>query len=146
VQDFKIGTDVFVYSEFDKDLMQKGKIIEINRSASVEGRSFQVKAKFPNTRDNFYKPGMFLKADVVLQSKKNVLTIPTASITQLTDGDFVYIIKNNLSFLKKIKTGLSDESVEGGLTEITEGLSKGDAIVIAGMNNLSDSTKVSIVK
>ena len=146
IQDFKIGTDVFVYSEFDKDLMQKGKIIEINRSASIEARSFQIKAKFPNTKDNFYKPGMFIKADVVLQSKKNVLTIPTASITQQSDGDFVYIIKNNLSFSRKIKTGLSDEFVDGGLTEIINGLSKGDTVVIAGMNNLSDSTKVSVIK
>ena len=146
VQDFIIGTDVFIYSEFDKNLMQKGKITEINRSASFEARSFQVKAKFPNTKDNFYKPGMFVKADVVLQSKKNVLTIPTTSITQQSDDNFVYIIKNNLSFSKKIKTGLSDESVDGGLTEIIEGLSRGDTIVIAGMNNLSDSTKVSVVK
>ena len=112
----------------------------------MEARCFQVKGRCPSRRENSYRPGMLLTADVVLQSKKNVLAIPTASITQQSDGDFVYIIKNDRSFLKKIKTGLSDESVDGGLTEITEGLSKGDAIVIAGMNNLTDSTKVSIVK
>jgi membrane fusion protein (multidrug efflux system) len=146
VQDFKIGTDVFVYSEFDKDLMRKGKVVEINRSASIEARSFQIKAKFPNTKDSFYKPGMFVKADVILQSKKNILVIPTLSITQKSDGNYVFIIKNNLSFSRKIKTGLSDESVEGGFTEIIDGLSKGDTVVIAGMNNLSDSTKVTIIE
>ena len=146
VQDFKIGTDVFVYSEFDKDLMRNGKVVEINRSASIDARSFQVKAKFPNTKDNFYKPGMFVKSDVVLQSKKNILAIPTSSIIQRSDGDYIFIIKNSLSFSRKIMTGLSDESGEGGFTEIINGLSKGDTVVIAGMNNLSDSTKVSIIK
>jgi multidrug efflux pump subunit AcrA (membrane-fusion protein) len=126
--------------------MRKGKIIEINRSASIDARSFQVKAKFPNTQDIFYKPGMFVKSDVVLQSKKNILTVPTSSITQKSDGNYIFIIENNLSFSKKIKTGLSDESVDGGLTEVIDGLSKEDTIVVAGMNNLSDSTKVSIIK
>jgi len=142
VQDFKIGTQVFVYSEFNKELTQRGKITEISRSASLDARSFQVKAQFQNTKDNFFKPGMFVKVDVTLQWKDKVLAIPTASIIHQSNEDLVFTIKNNLSFSRKIKTGLSNED----LTEIVSGLNKGDMIVTAGMNNLSDSTKVTIVK
>jgi RND family efflux transporter MFP subunit len=137
----KIGSKVRVYSEFNKELIQRGKIIELNRSASIDARSFRVKAEFPNTKDNFYKPGMFSKVDVILETRKKVLTVPTASIINELGSSTIYAVRNNRSFAVRVNPGFSNEE----FTEITAGLSDGDTIVTAGMNNLSDSAKVSVV-
>ncbi len=46
IGNLKTGTLVKVYSEFNKDLIRQGKIIELNRSASLDARSFRIKARF----------------------------------------------------------------------------------------------------
>jgi RND family efflux transporter MFP subunit len=141
VSALKVGTGVRVYSEFNKDIAQTGKITEINRSASLDSRSFGIKAQFTNTKDNFYKPGMFVKADVILEKRERVLTVPTEAVTRQADSSVVYMIRKGLSFPLKVTTGFSNDK----FTEIISGISEGDTIVTAGMNNLSDSTRVNIV-
>jgi len=142
VQDLKLGKTVYVYSDFQKDLKLKGHITEISRSASLDSRSFLVKAQFTNTRNDFFKPGMFVKANVVLESKQNVITIPTSSVIYNDKGATVYVIKNGMTFPENIEIGLANDSV----TVVKNGLREGEVLVTAGMNNLSDSSKVSIVK
>jgi membrane fusion protein (multidrug efflux system) len=137
----KMGTNIRVYSEFNKDVAQTGRITEINRSASLDSRSFGIKAQFSNTKDSFYKPGMFVKVNVVTEKHQNVLTIPTEAITREKNSNIVYMIKNGISLPVNIKPGFSNDQ----MTEVTSGLSAGDTIVTAGINNLSDSTRVKIV-
>jgi membrane fusion protein (multidrug efflux system) len=136
-----MGTNIRVYSEFNKDVAQTGRITEINRSASLDSRSFGIKAQFSNTKDSFYKPGMFVKVNVVTEKHQNVLTIPTEAITREKNSNIVYMIKNGISLPVNIKPGFSNDQ----MTEVTSGLSAGDTIVTAGINNLSDSTRVKIV-
>lgn len=141
VENFKIGAPVSVYSEFNKNLKAEGKITEINRSASIDSRSFQIKASFNNTKNGFFKPGMFVKVDVVLQSKENVIAVPNAAISYIGNKNIAYIIKDGLAFSKNVKVGLKNENY----TEVKSGLTEGELIVTRGMNNLKDSTAVSIV-
>ncbi len=142
MQKIKIGEKVKIYSEFDKKNSVEGKVYEISRSASSDARAFQVKAKFQNSKNLWFKPGMFVSADVELNSLNDILTIPTSAITFSNDKDIVYVIKNNQAFPVEIKTGISNQNT----TEVTSGLNEGDTIVTMGMNNLQDSSKVSIVK
>jgi RND family efflux transporter MFP subunit len=142
VQNLQIGKQVYIYSEFQKDLKVKGYITEINRSASIDSRSFLIKARFQNTKDSFFKPGMFVKANVILESEDNAVAIPTPSIIFNGNSNIVYIIKNGMSFSTQVQTGLSNDSI----TVVKNGLKVGDELVTSGMNNLSDSAKVNIVK
>lgn len=141
IGDLKTGTPVSIYSEFNKEMTRDGKIIELNRSASLDARSFRVKAQFHNTSDNFYKPGMFVKVDVTLETRKDVLTVPTSALINERGGSLIFKIKNNHSFSARVTPGFSNDE----FTEVTSGLSEGDTVVTAGMNNLSDSTQVSII-
>lgn len=137
-----ISDPVTIYSEFNKERSVKGKITEISRSASSDARSFQIKARFSNTRNDWYKPGMFVKVDLTLASQKNVLVIPTDAVVFTNDKDIVYKIVNNIAIPVDVTIGLTNENI----TEITRGLKEGDVVVTAGMNNLSDSTAVSIIR
>ncbi len=137
-----VNDSVKIYSEFNKDRAVTGKITEISRSASSEARSFQVKAEFYNTKDQWYKPGMFVNVDITLASQKNVLVVPTQAVIFENSRNVVYKIINKRAIPENVKIGLTNENI----TEITNGLQQGDTVVTAGMNNLSDSTKVSIIK
>ncbi len=142
MQKIKMGEQVKIYSEFDKTNFVKGKIFEISRSASSDARAFQVKAKFNNSKNLGFKPGMFVSVDVVLNSLNDVLVIPTPAITFTNNKNIVYIIKNNQAFPVEINVGITNQNN----SEVTSGLSEGETIVTMGMNNLQDSSKVSIVK
>ncbi len=137
-----LNDSVKIYSEFNKERAVTGKISEISRSASAEARSFQVKAKFKNTKDNWYKPGMFVNVDITLASQKNVLVVPTTAVIFENNKNTIYKIVNKKAIPVEVKIGLTNENI----TEIVKGLKEGDTVVTAGMNNLSDSTAVSIIK
>ncbi len=142
VRKIKMGEHVKIFSEFDKKNSVEGKINEISRSASSDARAFQVKAKFNNSKNLWFKPGMFVSVDVVLNSMNDVLIIPTPSITFNNNKNIVYRIKNGQAFPVEIKIGVSNQNN----TEVVDGLNEGDTIVTMGMNNLQDSSKVSIVR
>ncbi len=143
VRKINIGDTVNVYSEFDKESAVKGRVTEISRSASSEARSFQIKAKFNNTKNSYYKPGMFVRVDVTLDSQKGVLVVPTKAIVFTNNQNIVYTVNNNnIAVPVDVKVGLSTENI----TEVVNGLHEGQKIVTEGMNNLRDSSKVSIVK
>ncbi len=137
-----LNDTVKIYSEFNKERAVTGKISEISRSASSEARSFQVKAKFKNTKDNWYKPGMFVNVEITLASQQNVLVVPTQAVIFENSKNTVYKIVDKKAIPVDVKIGLTNENI----TEITGGLKEGDTVVTAGMNNLSDSTTVSIIK
>jgi RND family efflux transporter MFP subunit len=142
VANINLGNTVTIYSEFNKKKSVKGKITEISRSASSDARSFQVKAKFNNTKDSWYKPGMFVNVDVTLASQRNVLVVPTDAVIYTNNKNIVFKIVSKRAFQADVTIGLSNENV----TEITKGLKEGETIVTAGMNNLADSTEVSIIQ
>lgn len=134
------GQQVEVFSDLRPELIMKGKIEEINRSANVQSRSFEVKAAFQNTSDRWFKPGMFGRVRVNLSTQKGSLTIPNESIVKDGDKNSVYVVVNNKVQLKEIKTGISS----GNFTEVTSGLNKGDKVVTLGVNNLKDGKAVYI--
>ena len=67
---------------------------------------------------------MFVRADVILQETDDVLTVPTQAVINAENGNIVYTIKNNMSFITRVQTGFSNEDY----TQITQGLSEGDSV------------------
>ncbi len=142
VSKINVSDNVKIYSEFNKEKAVNGKITEISRSASSDARSFQIKAEFQNIKGDWYKPGMFVNVDVTLATQNDVLVVPTEAVIFTNSNNIVYKIVGKKAVPVNVTVGLSNEDV----TEINRGLNDGDTIVTAGMNNLSDSTEVSIIK
>jgi RND family efflux transporter MFP subunit len=141
IQNLVPGQRVQIYSQFKPDLVIPGQIVQLAKSADVYTRSFEVKATFPNTRDFWFKPGMFCKVRIDLASARNVPAVPNSSIIVMSDTSRVFIIHHHRAFSRPVHTGLSNDSY----TEILKGVRAGDTLVTQGMNNLQDSTFVVIV-
>lgn len=79
------------------------------------------------TNGNLLRIGMNGDINIILETKENVLTIPTISITQREDKIFVNVkIGENQSEEREIKIGLeTDDTIE-----VLEGLSESDEIVV----------------
>ncbi len=138
----KTGGRVKIEPEFDKEYATEGTIYEISRAASSDSRSFMVKARFPNVKDSWYKPGMFINAGLVLESKKDILIIPSAAIVFAENKKSVFVIKEGKAHKVSIETGISNDE----FTEVLSGLGVGDQVVVLGMNNLKENSKVTVLE
>jgi len=132
---------VRVYSEVQPDARAEGAVFQIAKSADVRSRSFEVKALFANTRDRWFKPGMFVKVTFTLTSPPNVLTVPNAAIQ--TDGEQsrVFRVRCGRACAVHIIAGVTD----GEQTVVLDGLADGDTVATVGINNLRDSSFVNVV-
>lgn len=137
---FYVGQSALVYSELKPDLIQKGKIVQISKSANVQSRTFDMKAQFNNTSDKWFKPGMFCRVNVELKNQKDALAVPYSSVISDNNSSGVYVINDGKAYYKNIKTGITD----GKLIEVLSGLKNGDVIVTLGMNQLKEGTIVRV--
>lgn len=135
---FYVGQPADVYSELRPDMVRTGKIYQISNSAQVTSRSFEMRALFTNSSDNWFKPGMFCKVNVQLKTQKGSLTIPNNAIVTNNNTTGVFIVNGGKSHYREIKTGVTD----GKITEVLSGVQKDDVVVTLGMNQLKDGTVV----
>ena len=140
VPSFYVGQSARIFSEMKPDVIQEGKIFQLSKSANIESRTFEIQAIFSNTKDRWFKPGMFCRVNVNMKTKKDALVIPLAAVVKANNSDGVYLISNDKSYYKSIITGITD----GSSIEVISGLKAGDKIVTLGMNNLKEGTVVVI--
>jgi membrane fusion protein, multidrug efflux system len=140
VPSFFVGQPVKIYSEMNTELIQTGKIFQISKSANLQSRTFDVQAMFPNTKDRWFKPGMFCSITVDMKLSNKTLAIPLSAIVTENNKDGVFLINDNKVYFKNITTGLND----GKHVEVISGLKVGDKIVTLGTNNLKNGTVVII--
>lgn len=135
-----IGHSIEVYSEARPDVKVTGKIVQLSKSADVRSRTFQIKAQFSNTRDNWFRPGMFCRVNVSISSNARSLIVPVTAVVSDGITNRVFLVRNGRSYQQTVQLGITD----GKNTEILSGLSEGDMVVTTGATNAVDSGYVSI--
>jgi membrane fusion protein (multidrug efflux system) len=137
-----IGQSLNITSEARPDLNVQGNIIQISRSADIRSRSFEVKALFSNTRDRWFRPGMFATVHLQVSSPEPVIMVPNAAIQ--TDGvsSRVFVVKDGRAYRRTVLVGVTD----GERTAITQGLLSADSVATVGINSLRDSSHVVVTQ
>ena len=138
VPSFYSGQPVEIYSEMNPELIIPGKVYQISGSADIQSRSFEVRAVFTNSKDKWFKPGMFCRVNVNMKTKQGALTIPVSSLVRNNNSSGVFVINQDKVSFRSIKEGISD----GKHIEVLSGLNEGDMVVTLGMNKLKDGTVV----
>ena len=86
------------------------------------------------------KPGMFARLKIITALKPDVLAIPKRALVREEPAE-VWVVKGNKVELRQIRVGLEDEAY----MEVVQGLVAEEPVVTAGMEALSDKSKVKIV-
>ena len=106
----------------------KGDITSIDTTATNEGGNTKYAVEITLDRTEKMLGGMNASAKITLQTKENILTIPTDALSEEETGTVVYTgydaASETLLSPAGVETGLSD----GLRTEILSGLSEGDTI------------------
>ena len=102
--------------------------------------TIKLRAQFPNDTEALY-PNQFVNIRLLLDTHKDVTTMPTAGIQRGVPGTFVYLVNaDNTVSVRKVELGVTD----GDRVEVRSGLVPGDRIVIDGADKLRDGAKINV--
>lgn len=117
-----------------------GKITFIAPSASG-ALKFPVEITVPNSF-NKIRAGMYGSALFNNAGSNNVLVVPRDAFVGSVSDNLIFVVKNNIAHLTKVQSGINF----GDKVEVISGLNAGDVVVTSGQINLSDKTKIRILK
>jgi RND family efflux transporter MFP subunit len=133
------GQDAFVLVNGQDTLW--GKVTSVAVGGSAHNHAFRVTFEFPNPQ-NKLKVGMFKEVFVVIEEKKDAVSVPIDIVAYRAGIPTIYVIEEETAVLREIVPGINS----GSDIEIISGLSDGERFVIAGASLLSDGVKVNIVE
>lgn len=142
ISKFYIGQPAKVEFEYPGLSLIEGKVKSKSVVADPLTRAYTVKISLPKTQGNIL-PGML--SSVTFEERDNTqlnpagILLPSGSV--LLDFDnrqFVWLVKDSVAQRRFVET---DALVEKGIL-VTSGLSKGDTVIIAGMQKVGTGTKV----
>jgi len=134
-QQAEITTDVYPGETF------YGRVDNIASKAD-EAHTYPLEVKLPNNSRNPLKAGMFARVNFTSEGSEESLAIPRESLVGSIKNARVYTVENRVARLRNIVVGKSSSN----FIEILSGLSENEIVVTNGQNNLSDNTKVVIIK
>lgn len=117
----------------------KGERIDV--STIGEERVFRGVVSIPEFPECL-KPGMSLYADIIVESKDDVLVIPRNAVLAEGDKFYVYAVTKGRAEKKYIQVGIK----ESEKVEVLEGLNERETVVIEEMEKLKDGKRVNIIK
>jgi membrane fusion protein, multidrug efflux system len=119
-----------------------GRMDQLSPAINADTRTFLGNIKINNPR-YLLRPGMFVKADIVINHKDSVVVIPKSIILSRQRGKTVFIIERGGTASERIiLTGL--ENITD--VEVTRGLIRNERVVTSGFETLSNRSKVKIIK
>jgi multidrug efflux system membrane fusion protein len=102
--------------------------------------TIKLRAQYANENKLLF-PNQFVNVRLLLDTHKNVTTMPTAGVQRGVPGTFVYLVNaDNTVSVRKVVLGVTD----GDRVEVTSGLVPGDRVVIDGADKLRDGAKINL--
>jgi membrane fusion protein, multidrug efflux system len=132
--------EIVAISQDNKRELAKGTLLLIDNMVDQSSATMRLKAMFPNEHDELW-PGDFVNARLSLETRRDVLTVPSTAIQRGPDGIFAWVIDDkDVAHARPITSG----PATGDRTIITSGLSEGDRVVVNGQYKLRPNSKVTV--
>jgi len=119
-----------------------GRIAFLDNAIDQTTGTIKVRAVFDNG-DAALWPGQFYTVRVKLYDQENAIIVPSRALQTGPDGQFVYVVKADMTAeLRKVVVARS----EGDIAVLAEGnVAKGEQVVVRGALRLAPGIKVNIV-
>jgi membrane fusion protein (multidrug efflux system) len=115
-----------------------GHLMLLDRAVDPLTGTITARLEFPNPK-NLLKPGLTCNVRLLNNDKTRSIVIPYESVVVQMGEYFVFIIKGNKVFQRKIELG---RTINNNIVIVDSGLSEGDQIVVQGVQKLRDNSPV----
>ena len=127
------------YTLPDDTLM--GQISQVSPAIDPDTRSFKASLMVSNP-DWLLRPGMFVKAELIVARRDSALVIPKDVILSKQRGKTVFVAERGAAQERVVVTGLENPDK----VEVVEGLSANDRLIVKGFETLRNRSKVKIIR
>ncbi|MGD0661501.1 MAG: MdtA/MuxA family multidrug efflux RND transporter periplasmic adaptor subunit [Syntrophorhabdales bacterium] len=131
---------VDAYNREQTQKLATGVLLTTDNQIDPTTGTVKLKATFDN-KDSLLFPSQFVNASLLIDTKKNVLIIPSAALQRGPQGAYVYAIKPDHT--ATVRPVVVDE-VQGGDASIRSGLAEGDLVVVDGAERLREGARVDV--
>ena len=138
----------------NKDVIMYFPMLDLNLESSIKysanfinpsSRTFRIETNIPSNNYNI-KPNLNAKVKVNDYTNENAITVSLNHINIDSENNkYVYKIIEKQNNTYAIKTAIETGLKNGGLIEVTKGLTKNDIIVTEGLRKLTDNSIVKII-
>ena len=115
----------------------EGKVTQISPALDPTSRMFKIKIEVSN-QDLLLRPGMFVRADIIVREKADVIVIPKDIILDRRGNKTVYVVQRGIALELGIE---ASDSVE-----VTQGLDPNDSLIIEGFETLRNRSRVKVIE
>ena len=129
---------VVATNQEDNQILDQGELGAMDNQIDQATGTIKLKAIFKNRQLGLW-PGQFVNIRLLVDTRKQALVVPANAVSEGPNGDFVYLIRPDLTAqVKTVKTGTS----EAGFTIIENGVSERDEVVVDGQYLLKPNAHV----
>jgi multidrug efflux system membrane fusion protein len=129
---------VVAVSRDGKTLLGSGVVGLIDNQIDQTTGTIRLKAAFPN-KDNRLWPGEFINARVLVQTRRNVLTVPSTAVQRGPDGVFVYVVGPDATVtMRPLQVGEDT----GAVTVVEKGLEEGERVTTTNQYRLRPGIRI----
>jgi multidrug efflux system membrane fusion protein len=129
---------VDAYDRDDTTKIATGILQTIDNQIDPTTGTYKLKSTFPNT-DNSLFPNQFVNVHLLVDTKKNLVIVPTAAIQRGPQGTYVYAAGSDNTVKIRVVTIAQTTGDNVGLSA---GLNPGEVVVIDGQDKLQDGTRI----
>ncbi len=102
--------------------------------------TIKLRAIFANNNGALF-PNQFVNARLLVEEKRGVTLVPSAAVQRSAQATYVYLVEpNSTAATRAVKIG----TTEGNVTEITSGVQPGQVVVMTGVDELQQGSKVRV--
>ncbi|MBI5101760.1 MAG: efflux RND transporter periplasmic adaptor subunit [Nitrospirae bacterium] len=145
VAKIRIGQAVNVTMDAYQGKVFRGEVYMISPvvlGGKLEARTFEVRVRLLD-RDVVVKPGMSADVEVITDTIKNVVLVPSQAVIERSENKSVFISRNGKALKKTVKTGPYNWSY----VSITEGIEEGDIVILnPDDSGLTEGARVRVIK
>ncbi|CAH2396428.1 efflux RND transporter periplasmic adaptor subunit [Mesorhizobium escarrei] len=129
---------VVAYDQDNVQAIGTGTLVLIDNQIDQTSSTIRLKATFPN-QDEALWPGEFVRAHILIDTRKDAVTIASAAVQRGANGTYTWIVKpDGTAATQPIDVGPTQSHV----TVINSGISAGDQVVVEGQYRLQAGARV----
>jgi membrane fusion protein (multidrug efflux system) len=136
----QIGQTVEVETKAYPGKIFTGDVYFISPKVNLSTRTFEVKAKVKNTNYQL-KPGFFVDVKLFLDVNESAMVLPEGAVVMREGRHVVLMVQGGKIIVKGVRPGKRFN----GKVEILDGVDKDDLMVVSGLSELTDGSRVKVV-
>ncbi len=138
-QRMKQGTlAVDVYGRDDQTKLSTGKLLTIDNQIDPTTGTARFKAVFENPENNLW-PNQFVNVHLLLETRKDAITIPVSAVQRGPQGTFTYVVDDkNTVQIRPIQLAVT----QGNVAVVASGVQPGERVVTDGQEKLQAGSHV----